>query len=92
MEIRNINGVFVAFNESGKEIARSKNKYYLKQKLQGYEDAPKVIPTLKVKFSSSVILVIIILIQVLLLIKTQRKLVVLFVKNLPFLNSIRIKK
>ena len=42
MEIRNINGVFVAFNESGKEIARSKNKYYLKQKIQGYEDAPAV--------------------------------------------------
>lgn len=42
MEIRNINGVFVAFNESGKEIARSKNKYYLKQKIQGYEEAPAV--------------------------------------------------
>ncbi len=43
MEIRNINGVFVAFNESGKEIARSKNKYYLKQKIQGYEDAPEAL-------------------------------------------------
>jgi hypothetical protein len=42
MEIRNINGVFVAFNKSGKEIARSKNKYYLKQKIQGYEEAPAV--------------------------------------------------
>lgn len=42
MEIRNINGVFVAFNHSGKEVARSKSKYYLKQKIQGYEEAPEV--------------------------------------------------
>ena len=42
MEIRNINGVFVAFNQSGKEVARSKSKYYLKQKIEGYEEAPVV--------------------------------------------------
>jgi hypothetical protein len=41
MEIRNINGVFVAFNAAGKEVARSKNKYYLKQKIEGYEEAPQ---------------------------------------------------
>lgn len=41
MEIRNINGVFVAFNAAGKEVARSKNKYYLKQKIEGYEDVPQ---------------------------------------------------
>jgi hypothetical protein len=42
MEIKNLNGVFVAYNASGIEIARSKSKYYLKQKVQGIEETPSV--------------------------------------------------
>lgn len=42
MDIRNVGGTFIAFNDAGKEIARSKNKYYLKQKIQGYEEEPVV--------------------------------------------------
>jgi len=38
MEIKNLGGVFVAYNASGIEVARSKSKYYLKQKIDGYVD------------------------------------------------------
>lgn len=38
MEIKNINGVFIAYNKSGVEIARSKSKYYLKQKVSGFTE------------------------------------------------------
>lgn len=38
MEIKNLGGVFVAYNASGIEVARSKSKYYLKQKIDRYVD------------------------------------------------------
>jgi hypothetical protein len=42
MEIKNLGGVFVAYNSAGIEVARSKSKYYLKQKIDGYVDEPSV--------------------------------------------------
>jgi hypothetical protein len=42
MEIKNLGGVFVAYNSAGIEVARSKSKYYLKQKIDGYVDEPAV--------------------------------------------------
>ena len=40
MEIKNVGGTFVAYDEAGKEVARSKSKYYLKQKIQNMDVAP----------------------------------------------------
>jgi hypothetical protein len=42
MEIKNLGGVFVAYNSAGVEVARSKSKYYLKQKIDGYVDEQAV--------------------------------------------------
>ena len=40
MEIKNVGGTFVAYDAAGKEVARSKSKYYLKQKIQGMDVTP----------------------------------------------------